>query len=74
MNKIRADLLDLCRNVKKRKQKEDLNEEEKVRTKPLIFINQEIMLTKIVQRFAKQDEKCLLNFLILVQNMLRAKL
>jgi len=60
LNKIRADLLDLCRNVKKRKQKEDLNEEEKaIRTKPLIFINQEIMLTKIVQRFAKQDEKCL---------------
>lgn len=75
LNKIRADLLDLCRNVKKRKQKEDLSEEEKqTRSKPLIHINQEIMLTKIVQKFAKQDEKVLFNFLNLVQNMLRAKL
>lgn len=60
LNKIRADLLDLCRNVKKRKQKEDLNEDEKnIRSKPLIHINQEIMLKKIVQKFAKEDEKVL---------------
>lgn len=75
LNKVRSDLLELCRSVKKRLQHDELHEDEKaVRSKPLIHTNQEVTLKKIVHRFAKQDEMRLFNFLNLVQNMLRAKL
>jgi len=75
LNFVRSDLLELCRNVKKRLQHDELNQDEKViRSKPLIYINQEIILKKIVHKFAKQDEIVLFNFLNLIQNMLRAKL
>jgi len=75
LNKIRSDLLELCRSVKKRLQHDELNEDEKViRSKPLIHLNQEIKLRKIVHRYAKEDESVLYDFLNLVQHMLRAKL
>jgi len=75
LNKIRSVLIELCRSVKKRLQHDELNEDEKViRSKPLIHLNQEITLRKIVHRYAKQDEVVLFNFLNLIQHMLRAKL
>lgn len=51
LNKIRSDLLALCRSVKKRLQHDEINEDEKViRSKPLIHLNQEMTLRKIVHR------------------------
>lgn len=72
---IKTILMDLCKNVKRRTQKEDDDGSSKnSKTKPIIHINQEKKLRLIVNKFAHEDYKVLLDFLKLVQNILRGRI
>jgi len=69
--KIRSILVDLCKSIKRKLQREGNNTKEDSKAKPIIHIEQEKELREIMRNFANTDDTMLLNFMRLVQNMMR---
>jgi len=75
VSSIRAKLVELCKMVKRRTQKEEEDSHnQNSKTMPLIHIHQEETLKRIVNILAHEDNKMLIDFLKLIQNMLRGRL
>jgi len=73
--RIRNRLIEHCKMVKRRTQKEEENTSDKVnKTKPLIHIHQEDILNRKVHELAKKDNDMLFDFLKYVQNMMRGRI
>jgi len=71
---IRSKLTELCKLVKRRTQKEEEEASKNDKNKPLVHIHQEARLRDIVYGFAIKDNNRLLDFLKLIQCMLRGML
>jgi len=68
-------LLELCKNVKKKTVPEDDDDIFKYdKNKPLIYQTQENNLKRIKGIFAIEDNKMLLDFLKMVQHMMRGRI
>lgn len=73
MGKVKSLLSDLCKNVKKKTvTDDDIFKYDK--HKPLIYQSQEASLKKIKASFAVEDNKMLLNFLKMIQHMMRGRI
>jgi len=68
---IRSNLVDLCKSIKRKLQREGTGNKEDSKAKPLIHVEQEKHIRHIIRRFAQKDDHMLLNFLRLIQNMMR---
>jgi hypothetical protein len=68
---IRNILVDLCKTIKRKLQREGDNNKEDSKAKPIIHLEQEKLLRTIMRSFAHTDDNMLLNFMRLVQNMMR---
>jgi len=69
--KVRNILVDLCKTIKRKLQREGNSNKEDSKAKPIIHVEQERQLREIIRQFANTDDLMLLNFMRLVQNMMR---
>lgn len=61
----------MCKSIKRKLQREGTNNKEESKAKPIIHVEQEKHLREIIRQFANTDDQMLLNFMRLVQNMMR---
>jgi hypothetical protein len=68
---IKNNLIELCKQIKRKLQRDGDHNKENNKAKPLIHIEQENHLRTIIRHFANMDDKMLLDFMRMIQNMMR---
>lgn len=68
---IKNNLIELCKQIKRKLQREGDHNKENSKAKPLIHVEQENQLRKIISQFAHMDDHMLIDFMRLIQSMLR---
>lgn len=68
---IKNNLIELCKQIKRKLQREGDHNKESTKAKPLIHVEQENHLRNIIRHFATTDDHMLLEFMRLIQSMLR---
>lgn len=75
MNPVKVKLIELCKMIKRRTQREEDDMNQKIsKAKPLVHIHQEEILKNTIHKFAQLDNLLLIDFLKIIQLMMRGRI